>query len=253
MTHMSGLFFLFLFVLFLKTLFYFSCSSVLSWPVVELNTISGCFGPPGAAFPVPLTSCTLLLITAWLIGLLFKLPLSVTMILSLGDFFFFSLWEQWRDHLCSVKVKKTQNKPRRGNREESGGQREAAAGQCPSASWPGISPFSHSRVGRLFTWPPLRLLGICGGRSHASFVYTSVCIVFVLWNGRNALAAEKKFYAQILKSTLALPPFFAGGLCLLQPPPAPIPGAPTEAGFFILFFGCHLAPPHRRWASPHSC
>lgn len=67
-----------------------------------------------------------------------------------------------------------------GNREESGGQREAATGQCPSASWPGISPFSHSRVGRLFAWPPLRLLGICGGRSHASFVYTSVCIVFVL-------------------------------------------------------------------------
>lgn len=43
--------------------------------------------------------------------------------------------------------------------------------------------------------------------------------------------------AEILKSTLALPPFFAGGLRLLQPPhPHPIPGAPTEAGFFYFIF-----------------
>lgn len=48
------------------------------------------------------------------------------------------------------------------------------------------------------------------------------------------MAAEKKFYAQILKSTLALPPFFAGGLRLLQPPP-PSLELQLRLGFLFYF------------------
>lgn len=49
------------------------------------------------------------------------------------------------------------------------------------------------------------------------------------------MAAEKKFYAQILKSTLALPPFFAGGLRLLQPPTPPSLELQLRLGFLFYF------------------
>lgn len=90
MTHMSGLFFFYFFM----SIILFSSLSVLSWPVVEMETISWHFGPLEPYFlsrwhlwPGPR-------MTDWT-GFQALTKCSV----------FFSLWEQQRDQLYSVKKK----------------------------------------------------------------------------------------------------------------------------------------------------